>query len=535
MSTNLINSKELCFGFYHPGAALNGPNHTNSLNHWPNSLQSTLDFYQQSNFPPGLEKNLIQINLNVQDEKSNQLFEFISTLQKIMSFFNEQRNKIFIQLNTKLDQFKHQLDLFSPNFVLEEFRSHTINFDNFSKLGDELNNLLTKTSQSAAGSETQFSQILKDCQNQIKLDNELYSQSKSALNGILKEFKGNESDPRTPKTPKTPEKSEKCGRHHHTQDHSVSPLKVYEAQTSLKTKISGDCIEVTVTEKADQKLYLVPQGLNHLKEFVLNLGSIESISSPDIQLLYQIKKLLPNLENLRIKVQDAKLEEKLLIRVFWSLFSGQTHLKKIEIDMHQKPTLSKKGIIKEEESVQSCVLKFFAKKCLAQIKSLESLDINLKFARISNQAVGILIKNILPFSESLTSLSLQLTQAEFTEETINRLFVEMPELETLKLNFGSTVFSDVCLKKFSEITLTSARNLEVLDLGLIKAQIGDEGCEVLLNNIPQENLRELTLNFSQTKICSGCFQMSFGKKWKRGCENLSFFDIGVTNIVPTGK
>jgi len=91
-----------------------------------------------------------------------------------------------------------------------------------------------------------------------------------------------------------------------------------------------------------------------------------------------------------------------------------------------------------------------------------------------------------------------LAQTPVAEEAIMKLLENLPNVENIFVDFGKTVITDKSLNFFSRSSLQTLTNLKQLELRLYETRVQDLAIRDLFLNLPE--LKSLILDFQGTSI-----------------------------------
>ncbi len=93
---------------------------------------------------------------------------------------------------------------------------------------------------------------------------------------------------------------------------------------------------------------------------------------------------------------------------------------------------------------------------------------------------------------------MSLAQTPVAEEAIMKLLENLPNVENIFVDFGKTVITDKSLNFFSRSSLQTLTNLKQLELRLYETRVQDLAIRDLFLNLPE--LKSLILDFQGTSI-----------------------------------
>lgn len=275
--------------------------------------------------------------------------------------------------------------------------------------------------------------------------------------------------------------------------------------------------------------------MSNLKKLVLDLSYMKA---PDNIFEALFKEAIPSLrilEEFEIDLSFTNIPDQALMNLFVYMSLIRIFVLKLE-----KTLMTDK------------CLTAFLDKSLSNMEYLEQLDLNIKQTGVTSKGIDSLIRSLPKVKtlrliiggmsmsntnfESLGSklnqmkclevLEMDFEKAKILEQSFCKIFVLLPNLKSLALNFGNASFTDKLLKAFTENTLKYLKHLKKIKLILSGTQITDQSLKLLL--MEMKDVRIFKLYLRHTKITDQGIDL-FVKSYKRILKNLEEFEMDLEN------
>jgi len=285
----------------------------------------------------------------------------------------------------------------------------------------------------------------------------------------------------------------------------------------------------------DQSVTSLMIPMSNLKKLTLDLSFVKAPDNVFEGLLKESIQSMKVLEEFEIDVSYTDISDQNLMYIFASL-----------------PLLRNFDLRLERTTLTDKSLNAFLERSLSKMEYIEELAINIKQTCITSKSLDALIRHIpkvkalrlliggkfindvnfetlgnrLNAMKSLEVLELDVEKAKVQEQSISKIFLLLPNVKNLSLNFGNTSFGDKNLKMFTENTLKYLKSLKKIKLVLSGTQITDEGLKKLL--IGMQDVKVFKLYLRNTKITDAGVEM-FIKNHHRILKSLEEFEMDLKN------
>jgi len=135
---------------------------------------------------------------------------------------------------------------------------------------------------------------------------------------------------------------------------------------------------------------------------------------------------------------------------------------------------------------------------IPKLSSLKHLGLKLEESKIPDQLIEALIANTLPALNNLESFFVSFAQTKVSEEAIIELLENLPNVANIFLDFGKTSITDQALNFFSRRAIHRLNNLKQLEFRLWETRVQDVAIRDFFLNLPE--LNGLRLDFQGTCI-----------------------------------
>jgi len=219
-------------------------------------------------------------------------------------------------------------------------------------------------------------------------------------------------------------------------------------------------------------------------------NNIERISQEDISKLCYIRSKLPMVQFIGIIACDYKLSEEALLDVFNCLFWLCESLTGVHLEFQMKG-LFEKSILHLAETI------------LPSIQHLNHIHIRLTHDEVTHKACNSLTQSISWHAEELNYLYYSLPCQDYSANSLQNMFVRMPNLKLLTFEATSKAFENKVLEAFVSNTLPSLKELQVFKLLIPCSTVTDLKVRLLFNSFPEEwfeTLSEFRIALNDTQI-----------------------------------
>jgi len=224
-------------------------------------------------------------------------------------------------------------------------------------------------------------------------------------------------------------------------------------------------------------------------EFKISKG-IEEMSKEDALKLCIIRAKLPNIREVHITIKDYTISDKALLDIFNCLLWESDSLNGIFLSCNMKGRFEKS-------------LLFLAENVLSAAKNLQKFSLFFPHCNISKKACNSLNEALSRQAKNLTCLYFLCKCKDADPNTLQKLFVGMPNLKAFGYQIYSKAFNNEVFETFRSITLPSFTTLTEFQLFLLDSKIADSNIKKLLKSLPEEwfsTIKRFKVGFNKSII-----------------------------------
>jgi len=245
--------------------------------------------------------------------------------------------------------------------------------------------------------------------------------------------------------------------------------------------------------------------------------SIDRLNEEENAFLTFILSHLSELCMIYLIIQKVSLSDYTLLEILKNIFWKTPQLTAINLEDHTK-------------NFYNTSLFHFSQKILPFAQRLQHLSLSFEECDVTLEAFNSLCEQISILSPQLHTFMFGVNCKAAKANSLKKIFVEMPNLQSFAYQSSSLEFDDEALEEFIFITLPSLKKLKKFQFFIPNCTITNTIFSRLFPNFPQEwrvTLKELRLDLSNTKISEATLNTFIGNLPL--LTNLERFEVGTDN------
>ena len=267
--------------------------------------------------------------------------------------------------------------------------------------------------------------------------------------------------------------------------------RVLELSTHLDFVIKDGCLNVTVEKILKTSKTINLNEWKDLKKISLVLSDYHLIQQ-DIKLLYYFWEKADKVTTVYIEFNHEGFSDSVITKFLPIIFDKYKQIEEVEIWL-DKCKLS-----------EQC-FSFFFSRILNRLTAMRNLILIFDASTITDTSLQLLNDEVLSTLKELTVFRVDLFKTKVTDDGVVHLFKNIERMKEFRIHLQSTKITDKCIEIFSKDVLPTMKNLRNLCLWLGRTTITDESLKPLFLNL--QDLEELRLDLMATKVTDASLGM----------------------------